>query len=187
LRCRENPRFRQRASTVNGTPYTPRKGRCRVDRQARAGVYWRTGSGPHPRGPPGERGAMADRTDLGRLIESRLRELGRSYRQAAAASGGRVSHATLNQLVTGRYRWRLDEVSLLGIALATDTPLADVRKAAGEDGTPPVAVTLPSRSGRLSPRGRAALVAMMDALLSAEAAAAARDDDDTRGDQPRQQ
>jgi transcriptional regulator with XRE-family HTH domain len=125
----------------------------------------------------------APQTELGRLIADRLNELGLSYRSAADRSGGAVSHATLNALVLGRgnVSRRLNDRTLVGIATALDLPLSDVRAAAGVTADEPMEFVLPPAAARLSSRGRAAILAMLAALLEAEERAAQDDDTVSQG------
>ena len=91
-----------------------------------------------------------------------------SYRQAATKSGGKVSHGTLNSIVTGRHTWRLDDRTVEGIATALDVDEDTVRRAAGQASrTEATEFVLPPRAQRLSAQDRRAVLVMIDALLSA--------------------
>lgn len=104
--------------------------------------------------------------DLQRLILDRLSELELSFRDAARRSNGLVSHATLNNITTGRHSGKLTDQTFRGIALAVDLPLSTVADAAGvtlrREGT---IFRLPERASRLTPRQRRAVLQMVDALL----------------------
>jgi hypothetical protein len=111
------------------------------------------------------------------LVSERMAELDLTYRRAAAKSGGKVSHATLNSIVTGKHSWRLDESTVEGIALALDVSVEQVREASGQAATSTATrFELPPRADRLGAKERKAVLAMVDALLTAAAA----------GDPPRQ-
>jgi transcriptional regulator with XRE-family HTH domain len=97
-----------------------------------------------------------------------MSELGLSYRRAAAQSGGKVSHGTLNTIATGRHSWRVDDSTIAGIALALDVPEDVVRAAVGRaQRAPDTEFVLPKRASRLSAQERRAVLSMVDALLTA--------------------
>jgi hypothetical protein len=106
--------------------------------------------------------------DLQRLVSERMAELGLSYRRAAAKSGGKVSHGTLNTIATGRHSWRVDDSTIEGIALALDVDESVVRAAVGRaQRAPETEFVLPRRANRLSAQERRAVLSMVDALLAA--------------------
>lgn len=119
--------------------------------------------------------------DLQRLVKGRMGELDLSYRGAAAKSEGMVSHATLNNIVTGRHSWKIDDKTMRGIAKALDVDLGVVESAVGR--AVRIADTefvLPARANRLSPQERRAVLSMIDALLtSAETSERAAPVDET--------
>ena len=120
-----------------------------------------------PRGVVVNRPGGRTVNDLQKLITDRMAELDLSYRRAATSSGGRVSHATLNSIVTGKHNWRLDESTVEGIAIALDLPISRVRRAAGmAERSNTSEFVLPDKARHLSAKNRRALLYMLEALLS---------------------
>lgn len=77
---------------------------------------------------------MADVTDLRQLVLRRLAELGErgrplSQRDAADRSGGRISHATIGNITSGRHGGKLDDRTVEGLALALDVPRSEILRA----------------------------------------------------------
>lgn len=102
---------------------------------------------------------------LAELIRRRLAELERSSRGAAELSHGLVSHFTLSRHAAGQTR-KLTHRTAQGIALAIDVPLDVVMTAAGLPMTPGP-FELPARADLLTSKERAAVIAVLDALLDA--------------------
>lgn len=106
--------------------------------------------------------------DIQQLVRDRMKELDLSYRQAAAKSNGLVSHGTLNAIATGRHSFRISASTVDGIALALDLEPAVIEQAVGRAARASLEVfVLPERASKLSAQERRAIVAMMDALLTA--------------------
>jgi hypothetical protein len=78
---------------------------------------------------------VADVTDLRQLVLRRLAELdprpgkSLSHRDAAARSGGRISHATIGNITSGRHGGKLDDKTVEGLALALDLPRSEILRA----------------------------------------------------------
>lgn len=110
-------------------------------------------------------------TALQRLVKTRLKQLGLSYREAAKRSDGMASHATFYQLATGQHSGRVSDRTINGLALALELSAREVREAAGlGDQEEPPEFRLPKRAGRLTQRQRRVILAMVDALLEEEQA-----------------
>lgn len=106
--------------------------------------------------------------ELQQLVSERMRELSLSYRRAAARSNGKVSHGTLNSIVTGRHSWRLDARTVEGIAEALDLQPAAIDAALGRvTRSAESEFVLPQKANRLNAAERRAVLSMIDALLTA--------------------
>jgi len=106
--------------------------------------------------------------ELQRLVSERMSELSLSYRRAAARSGGKVSHGTLNSIVTGRHSWRLDARTVEGIAQALELEPAAIETAVGRvSRSAESEFVLPQKANRLNAAERRAVLSMIDALLTA--------------------
>lgn len=104
-------------------------------------------------------------TPLQELVLNRMSELDLSFREAAAKTGGIMSHATLNKVALGLHSGNYAEDTLRGIALALDLPQSEVRKAAGLPPTAPSEFRLPAKANKLGPKDRKAILMMVEALL----------------------
>lgn len=103
-------------------------------------------------------------TALSDLVNRRLFEMGgMSNRAMAAASGGLMSHATAAKVVNGRHG-DVEENTIIGLARALHLPESTLRRALGLPNKQAPFV-LPDRANRLTPRQRAAIVKVIDAML----------------------
>ena len=106
-------------------------------------------------------------TPLQTLIHNRLAELDRSYRAAAAKSGGLISHGQIHQYAMGTaLADGMGERAKKGLALALDVPLTQIEKAVGSSmKDKPTKFVLPARADRLNAKQRRAVTALVNALL----------------------
>lgn len=105
-------------------------------------------------------------TPLQKLVIERLELLGLSTRGAAARANGLLSHTTINRIANGESAGPWSQKTLRGLSLALDLPLSEIEKAADV----PVGGTrfkVPSEWDRLTGPERAAVTAMVNALLKA--------------------
>lgn len=105
---------------------------------------------------------------LPELIKDRLAEMGShgrplSIRDAAARSGGRISHARLTQLSQGKIGQVSDRI-VEGVAAAIDVPISTVYEALAIK-RPFEPFRLPKEADRLSHRQRDAVLAVVKAML----------------------
>jgi hypothetical protein len=108
-------------------------------------------------------------TPIQKLVLDRLAALNLSYREAAEASGGLISHGYLNQLSLGRLPKAFRGPVINGIALALDVPVSVVQQAV--DGSlvrspQDTVFKLPTRAETLTPKEQKAVLSYIDALLS---------------------
>jgi hypothetical protein len=109
---------------------------------------------------------VTQRNSLSQLVSRRLADLGLTGREAAARSGGLISHGHIYSIAKGGQPRRMREDTLRGLALALDLPLGEVQKAAG---LPPEAkLKLPERAKYLSPKSQKVLADLASTLLAAE-------------------
>lgn len=102
---------------------------------------------------------------LPELVAARRRELGLSYRDVSAGSGGLVSYSRVATIEAGEVSEISDRV-LEGLAAGLDLSLSRVRRAAGV----PVRdrpFEIPARANRLNARERRLVLALIDTLLAA--------------------
>jgi hypothetical protein len=102
------------------------------------------------------------------LVRDRLAELGShgrplSFRDAARASNGLVSHAKLSEIARGQYG-KISNRVLDGIAVSIDLPKSVVYEAYGVR-RQHVPFTLPPEADRLSKRQRDAVLSVVKAML----------------------
>ncbi|WP_460447766.1 hypothetical protein, partial [Angustibacter aerolatus] len=119
--------------------------------------------------------------DLQELVERRLRALGgtgkpMSSRRAADRSGGRVSYETLRLLRNGQHSGAISQEVAEGLAEALEVPLPQVLRLAGRR-IPLGPFVLPPRADTLTKSERAAVLAVVDAILDAAAADRSHADD----------
>ena len=106
-------------------------------------------------------------TAIQQLVKERLAADNLTYRDAAARSGGLVSHATLNQIALAKYPLaRVNPRTIRGLALALDVKVRDVEEALkASGGNAPSEFTLPPKANQLTAKQRKAVLAFIDALL----------------------
>lgn len=116
---------------------------------------------------------MPDVTDLRQLVLRQLAVLGDgtrplSHREAAARSGGLVSHATIGNIASGRHSGNIDDSTVDGLALALDVKrseiLASIHRSHVAAGKP---FEAPERWQRLTHVQRKLVIALGDGLLAA--------------------
>lgn len=114
---------------------------------------------------------MADVTDLRQLVLRRLAELGErgrplSQRDAADRSGGRISHATIGNITSGRHGGKLDDRTVEGLALALDVPRSEILRALHRTSQSVLRpFEAPERWQRLTHSQRKVVIAVGNALL----------------------
>lgn len=116
---------------------------------------------------------MPDVTDLRQLVLRQLAVLGdgtrpMSHREAAARSGGRVSHATIGNIAGGRHSGNIDDSTIDGLALALDLKRSEILAAmhrSHEASLKPF--DAPERWQRLTHAQRKLVIALGDGLLAA--------------------
>lgn len=116
---------------------------------------------------------MADVSDLQKLVERRLIELGDHRgplptRRAAARAEGKVSYETLRLIKIGQHSGSISEEVAEGLALALEVPLDAVLTVAGRR-IPQGPFVLPKRADTLTKSERAAVLSVVDAILEAAA------------------
>src|SRR3954467_14176405 len=91
-----------------------------------------------------------------------------SHREAAARSGGLVSHATIGNIAGGRHSGNIDDSTIDGLALALDVKRSEILGAINRShlaaGKP---FEVPERWQRLTHAQRKLVVALGDGLLAA--------------------
>lgn len=116
---------------------------------------------------------MPDVTDLRQLVLRQLAVLGDgtkpiSHREAAARSGGKVSHATIGNIAGGRHSGNIDDKTIDGLALGLDLKPSEIRAAIRRShvaaGKP---FEVPERWQRLTHVQRKLVIALGDGLLAA--------------------
>lgn len=98
---------------------------------------------------------------LQQLVVRRLDELGLSLREAAAHSGGKISHSTLARFSRGDFAGRIRPDTVLGLARALQVSEATVWKAAEDTVRPEEFVRLSQGFGLLSAEDQQRVIDLM--------------------------
>lgn len=117
---------------------------------------------------------------LQRLVDDRLRELGRSAREAARiaeAAGVPVSHATVAHIASGTHHGKVSDRVIEALAAGLEIPATRLAEAAGRSGyQPPTEFVIPDKYKRLRPEMRQVVFDQLDALLALQERLDSEDD-----------